>query len=89
MTLSNLSIIGFIFFGDLARKRFSSQASPEVLAALRQIATSQGRPFHVVLEDDLRDYIEREQAQRPRMHVISDLASSMDEYDHTYQKLAK
>jgi len=42
-----------------AREKFSSQAAPEVLAALRQIAESQGRQFQAVLDDALRDYIDR------------------------------
>ena len=43
------------------REKFSSQASPEVLAALRQIAESQGRQFQAVLDEALRDYIDRHQ----------------------------
>ena len=37
------------------REKFSSQAAPDVLAALRQIAESQGRQFQAVLDDALRD----------------------------------
>ena len=40
------------------REKFSSQAAPEVLAALRQIAESQGRQFQAVLDEALRDYID-------------------------------
>ena len=39
------------------RERFSSRADPELLAALREIARKEGRPFSVVLEDAMRDYI--------------------------------
>ncbi|MDI9331514.1 MAG: hypothetical protein QM527_09430 [Alphaproteobacteria bacterium] len=73
----------------VAREKFSSQASPEVLVALRQIAESQGRQFQAVLDDALRDYIDRQQKQRPRRHVMDAFASSMDEYDRLYQELAK
>jgi hypothetical protein len=41
------------------REKFSSQASPEVLAALRQIAESQGRQFQAVLDEAMQDYIDR------------------------------
>ena len=47
------------------REKFSSQASPEVLAALRQIAESQGRQFQAVLDEAMRDYIDRQQKERP------------------------
>ena len=39
------------------RKRFSSRADPELLVALREIARKEGRPFSVVLEDVMRDYV--------------------------------
>lgn len=48
------------------RERFSSQASPENLAALRKIAESEGRQP----DEALRDYIERKEKGRPRRHVI-------------------
>ena len=47
------------------REKFSSQAAPEVLAALRQIAENQGRQFHAVLDEALRDYIYRQQKGAP------------------------
>jgi len=64
----------------LSREKFSSQASPDVLAALRQLAASQGRQFQAVLDDAMRDYLER---------VMSAFASSLDEFDTLYKDLAK
>ncbi len=71
------------------REKFSSQASPEVLAALRQIAESQGRQFQAVLDEALRDYIDRQQKERPRRHVVSAFAASLEEFDSLYGELAK
>lgn len=71
------------------REKFSSQAAPEVLAALRQIAEAQGRQFQSVLDDALRDYIDRQQKARPRRHVMAAFASSVDEFDSLYRELAK
>ena len=48
------------------REKFSSQAAPEVLEALRRIADAQGRQFQAVLDEALRDYIDRQQSSRPR-----------------------
>lgn len=73
----------------VAREKFSSQAAPEVLAALRQIAESQGRRFQSVLDEALRDYIDRHQMERPRRHVMTSFASSLDEFDSLYRELAK
>ena len=73
----------------VSREKFSSQASPYVLAALRKLAASEGRQFQAVLEDALRDYLERQQRDRPRQHVMSAFASSLDEFDALYKDLAK
>jgi predicted transcriptional regulator len=72
-----------------AREKFSSQAAPEVLAALRQIAEAQGRQFQSVLDEALRDYIDRQQRQRPRRHVGEAFAASLEEFDSLYRELAK
>lgn len=72
-----------------AREKFSSQAAPDVLAALRRIAEVQGRQFQAVLDEALRDYIDRQQKERPRRHVMAAFASSLDEFDHLYRELAK
>ena len=71
------------------REKFSSQAAPEVLAALREIAQQQGRQFQAVLDDALRDYIDRKQSERPRRHVMASFATSLDEFDSLYRELAK
>lgn len=73
----------------VAREKFSSQAAPEVLASLRQIAEAQGRQFQAVLDEALRDYIDRRQTQRPRRHVMAAFAASLDEFDALYRDLAK
>jgi protein-disulfide isomerase-like protein with CxxC motif len=73
----------------IIRKKFSSQATPEVLAALRRIAESQGRQFQAVLDDALRDYIDRQQTESPRRHVLEAFASSVQEFDSLYNELAK
>ena len=72
-----------------ARVKFSSQASPDVWAALRQIAQSQGRQFQAVLDEALRDCIDRQQKEHPRRHVMTSFASSLEEFDSLYRELAR
>ena len=72
-----------------AREKFSSQAAPEVLAALRKIAEVQGRQFQAVLDEALRDYIDRHQSERPRRHVMVSFASSLEDFDTLYRDLAR
>jgi len=49
----------------------------------------QGRQFQAVLDEALRDYIDRQQKTQPRRHVMASFASSLDEFDHLYRELAK
>jgi len=72
-----------------ARQKFSSQATPEVLATLHKIAESEGRQFQSVLDEALRDYVERKEKGRPRRHVAEAFAQSLQEFDSLYRELAK
>ena len=71
------------------REKFSSQADTEILAAARELAQKQGRQFQSVLEEALTEYLERNQLDRPRAHVLEAVGLSMDKFDDLYQKLAQ
>lgn len=71
------------------RVKFSSQAAPEVLQSLRAIANREGRQFQAVLDEALREYIERKEKGQPRKHVLAALASSLEQFDALYRELAK
>lgn len=73
----------------IIREKFSSQAAPEVLSALRHIAEAEGRQFQAVLDEALREYIERKETGRPRRHVLEAFAQSLNEFDGLYRELAK
>ena len=50
----------------VTRKKFSSQAQPELLEGMRETARSEGRHFQAVLEDAMSAYIEsKNQAKEP------------------------
>ena len=51
------------------REKFSSQASPEVLAELRKVAVAQGRQLQAVLEEAMREYIERHALEATNLDV--------------------
>jgi hypothetical protein len=67
----------------------SPQATPEMLAALRQIAEAEGRQFQVVFDEAMREYIDRRQKVSPRTHVTTSFAASLAEFDRLYRELAK
>jgi hypothetical protein len=75
--------------GALKFNRLRAAVAPDVLAALRHIAESQGRQFQAVLDDALRGYIDRQQKERPRRHVMTAFSSSLEEFDSLYRDLAK
>jgi hypothetical protein len=56
---------------------FSPQATPEVLAALRQIAGPEGSQFQVALNAATGEYIDRRQKVLPRKHVTTSFAASL------------
>ena len=60
------------------REKFSSQASPELLAEVRKIARDDGRHFQSVLEDALREYIESRQGQKVRPEVMAHYRASVE-----------
>jgi predicted transcriptional regulator len=73
----------------IVRENFSAPVDAEVLAALRQVARSQGRPVEALMEEALRQYVERQQGGGLRRRVMEAFASSIDEYDPLYRELAK
>ena len=69
--------------------KFSSQATPEILEALKVVAHAEGRKLHAVLDEAFRDYLQKKSKVEPRREVMQALASSMQEFDALYQALAK
>lgn len=69
--------------------KFSSQANPEVLSTLREIAELEGRKFHSVLDEAFRDYLAKKGSVKPNQKVISSFAQSLQEFETLYQELAK
>ena len=73
----------------VTKQKFSSQADPETLEAMKAIAAKEGRQFQAILDEAMRDYIERKTLGRPRPHIMEALGRSMREYDSLYDKLAR
>ena len=71
------------------REKFSSQLDPDLLAKVRGLAREQGRQLQSLLEEALSEYLERNQNQRPRQHVLDAYGLSIQEFDELYKNLAK
>jgi predicted transcriptional regulator len=70
-------------------KKFSSQADPDVLEALQEIAVREGRQFQAVLGDAMREYLAQKRHETPRRNVIQAFQESLKARDELYRSLAK
>lgn len=71
------------------RQKFSSQASPELLAAVREIARKEGRHFQAVLEEALREYIENRDREKLRSSVMAHFRVSVEKNRRLGELLAR
>ena len=70
-------------------RKFSSQADPEVLEELQDVASREGRQFQAVLGDAMREYLTRKRQNAPRRNVLEAFQESLKERDELYRSLAK
>jgi len=71
------------------RQKFASQADPELLERLRAIARAEGRHFQAVLEDAMREFVERRDADTPRARVLGRLRDSIERNRRLGELLSK
>ncbi len=70
-------------------RKFSSQAEPEVLDGLQEIAAREGRQLQAVLGDAMREYLAQKRQQAPRRNVLEAFRESLKEREELYRSLAK
>ena len=73
----------------VARTKFSSQVSPEVLTRMREIARTDGRDFQSVLEDAMTAYIENRERHNVRPEVMEHFRKSMERNQRLGELLAQ
>ena len=71
------------------REKFSSQASPDLLAALRQVARDEGRHFQAVLEDAMQEFLDNKARGKVRPEVMAHYRASVERNRRLYELLAK
>ncbi len=71
------------------RQKYASQADPKLLEAMRKVAKEEGRQFQAVMEDAMRDYLERRNNSSPRTHVMAHLRTSIEKNRLLGELLAK
>ena len=71
------------------REKFSSQASPDLLADMRKVARDEGRHFQSVLEDAMREYLDNRTQQNIRPEVMAHFYASLERNRRLYELLAQ
>lgn len=72
-----------------SKVKFATQADPAVLESLRGMAVAEGRQIQALVDEALREYIERKRGNAPRKHVMQAFKASMAQYDSLYKELAE
>ena len=72
-----------------AKEQFTGQASPALLASLREIAGSEGRDFEATLEDAMRLYVECKTSSEVQPDAVAHFRSSLERNRRIYDLLAQ
>lgn len=70
-------------------QKFSSQARPELLEEVRDIAAAEGRQFQAVLDEALAGWVDKKRGDAPRPEVIAHAKASIARHRSLYEELAK
>ena len=73
----------------MQKVKFSSQASPEALAAIREIARGEGRQFQAVVQEAMEEYIVNRRRKSPRPEVMAHFRASVERNRRLYELLAE
>ena len=71
------------------KQKFSAQADPKLLKAVRALAKREGRQLYSVIDEALRDLIEKRSRSNPRSHVMAHYNRSLEKFGPLYERLAK
>ena len=71
------------------REEFSSQAPPELLAAIRAIARREGRQFDDVLEDAMWEHLKSKLGPDVRPQVMAHFYASLEKNRRLMELLAR
>jgi hypothetical protein len=69
--------------------KFATQADPKVLEQVRAIAVKEGKQLQTVIDEALRDFIEKRKRGKPRPEILTAFGESLAEYEALYKELAK
>ena len=71
------------------RVKFSSKVDAKLLAEMRKIARDEGRQLQALLDEAMRDYLDKKHSGEARPQVRKAFAESLRDFDALYRELAK
>lgn len=71
------------------RIKFSSQAEPELLDAMKQLAQDEGRQFQAILEEAMVYYLEGRKHKKMRSSVLAHFHDSVSKNRRLAELLAR
>ena len=72
-----------------AKERFSGQAAPELLAAMRSIAQAEGRDFEAALEEAMQEYVANREEPKIQPEAMAHFRASLERNRQLYELLAQ
>lgn len=73
----------------MALEKFSSQAKPDLLQAVKTLAKEEGKQFQALINEALTDLLEKRKQTKPRRFVLEQFEQSLNQYDSLYKHLAQ
>ena len=70
-------------------EQFTGQASPALLASIREIARAEDRDFEATLEDAMRFYVECKTGNEVQADAIAHFRASLERNRRLYELLAQ
>ena len=72
-----------------AREKFATQVNSEILAAIRNLAQSEGRQLQALVDEALADLLDKRKQIKPRANVMAAYQASQEKFGKLYKKLAE
>ena len=72
-----------------AREKFATQVNSEILAAIRNLAQSEGRQLQALVDEALADLLDKRKQIKPRANVMAAYQASRGNFGKLYKNLAE
>jgi len=71
------------------RVKFATHVDPEILAAVEEIARTEGKQIQALIDEALADLLNKRKGMNARPHVMAAYMQSHETYASVYKKLAE